>query len=670
MTARVAARQAALTTGLLLVAVYLATAAPSLTFWDASEFATAFATFGIPHPPGTPLYVSLGAAIWRLVPGLSPVQAGTLLSAVATAVACAGAAWIVAESSGQRVLAIIAGTSAGLMGTVWMNATETEVYAVSLLLVAAQLLAAWHAHRTDDDRARVLLMYLAALSIPVHLSALVATPAALLLASTDSQGRVRWWSVATGTVMMFAIIAASRAELIVAGVLLLCAVALHLVARRGRDGSGTLEPVTRRPTSWVPLALVTTLLAWSAVAILLVRARHSPFLNQGDPDTFRRLLDVISRAQYDVAALWPRRAPPWLQLGNIAQYADWQVALSLWNDVTTSWWRTPFTLLALGVGAVGAVAHWRGHRITARVTLLLLVLATVGVCAQLNLRAGPSYGVGVLPAGALHEARERDYFFALAFWVWGLWIGIGACALARRRQVPVALAAVVPLAMCVGSWRAVTRAAWPDRSLASAVAGELLQHVPRNGLLLTAGDNDTYPLWYRQAVDGLRPDVQVVVMSLLPADWYLREGARRAGPFRPDTALAANGVVRAAWLAREKLGVRGAVAVSILVDADARAELGRRAGITCWRRAGMVDIGSVAREVCPPRVDAERSFDSARRLAPFRTAASPRQSPDGMVNAFLDLARCPALAADLAMTGVAAGDSIARGLLDITCNLR
>lgn len=665
MSQRVAAVQAAFFTGLLLVAVYLATAAPSLTFWDASEFATAIATFGIPHPPGTPLYVSLGAAVWRLVPGVSPVQAGTLLSVLATAAACAIAAWLIVQCTGHRRLAVIAGVSAGLMGTVWMNATETEVYSVSLLLVALQLLTAWHAHRSDDDRARVLLAYLAALAIPLHLSVLVVTPSALLLANTDAQGRVRWVSAIAGAVLMAAIIAISMAQLFAAGALMIGAVGVHVVAaRRIAIGAGQ-----RHHTAWILRGVGVTLLACSAVAILLVRARQSPFLNQGDPDTVRRLLDVMSRAQYDVAGLWPRRAPFWLQLGNIVQYADWQVALSLWNDVTPSWWRTPFTLGALLLGGVGAVAHWRGHRITARATVLLLLVATIGVCLQLNLRAGPSYGVGLLPAGATHEARERDYFFALGFWVWGLWIGVGACALVTRLHLRSSLAAIIPLAMCVGSWRAVTRAAWPDRLLTGALAAELLQHVPQNGLLLTAGDNDTYPLWYRQAVDTLRPDVQVVVMALLPANWYFQESAFRSGPFRPDTTVAPIGILRAAWLARQKLAVRGAVAVSILIDAETRAELGRRAGITCWRRVGLVDIGSIARDLCPPRVDAQRSFESARRLAPFLQSPA-RQSPDGMVAAYLDVARCPSLAATVAMIGAPAADSITRGLLDITCNLR
>jgi len=702
---RVAARQSALATGLLLFVIYLATGAPSLTFWDASEFATAIATFGVPHPPGTPLYVATGSALWHLIPVLTPVQAGTLLSALATAGACALAASIITSVSGRRLTGVVAGLCAGVMGTVWMNATETEVYAVSLLSVAAQFAAAWHAHRTDDDRARVLLAYFAALSVPVHLSALVATPAALLLANTDRDGRVRWPSVGGGMLLVGATIALSRAQVWLAAALVAAAIAGSWL--RGPTAS------TARLT-WLRRAGLVTALAWSAATIMLVRAGLSPLLNQGDPDTLARLLDVMSRAQYDVAGFWPRRAPLWLQLGNIVQYADWQVALSLWNDVTPSLWRTPFSVVALLVGAVGAVAHWRTHRSTARALSALMLLATLGVCAQLNLRAGPSFGIGVLPATAIHEARERDYFYALAFWGWGLWIGVGAVALAHRvRAVRVQgvrvlepsrgqspslqdgslegislqgvrvldrsrgqsrvgrtpwLAAIVPALMVAGSWSAVTRAAWPDRRLTTAIAGELLEHVPIDGLLLTAGDNDTYPLWYRQAVDHTRADVQVVVMSLLPADWYLREGARLTGPFAPDTSLAADALTRAAWLVRRKLEVGGAVAVSILVHADTRTALGRMAGITCWRRAGLVDIGSTSPGECLPRVDVDRSLASARRLHPYLVAV-PRQSPDGMVAAFLDVARCPGAAA-LATRAAAARDSATRELLDITCNFR
>lgn len=648
------ARRAAVVAGVLLLLVYAGTGAATLTFWDAAEFATAIGTFGIPHPPGTPLYVAMGSALWRLVPGLSPVQSGTLLSALATSAACAMAAWLTVRITGERLTAIIVAVCAGAMGTVWLNATETEVYSVALLSIVLQLVTASYAHEHDDDRARVLVAYLAALSLPLHLSALVGSPAALLLANTTRTRTVRWAALAGAGCLVLATALLSHAQWIAAAA---CLVAALAMARSRGEG-----------VRWLVPAVVMTVVAWTALLILLVRARQAPFLNQGDPSILPRLLDVVSRAQYDVAALWPRRAPFWLQIGNIGQYADWQVALSLWNDVTPSWWRTPFTLAGGVLGVAGAVAHFRVHRTSAQTLLVLFLLATIGVCLQLNLRAGPSFGVGVLAEGALHEARERDYFFAVGFWCWGLWIGAGTAALCRRLPRGAWLAAIVPLLMIAGNWRAISRAAMPDKAMASAIAGELLHDVPPRGMLFTAGDNDSYPLWYRQVVDSVRPDVQVIVTSLLPANWYFRESATRAIRLTADTTILATPLARAGAIARQQLDRRGAVAVSIILPGPDRAELGRLAGISCWRRFGLVDVGTRS-AICPPRIDGERALESAQRLS-LLTRASPRQRQDGVVAAFQVVARCPSIAAKSAIQGRESLDSTAARLLDITCNLR
>jgi hypothetical protein len=154
----------------------------------------------------------------------------------------------------------------------------------------------------------------------------------------------------------------------------------------------------------------------------------------------------------------------------------------------------------------------------------------------------------------------------------------------------------------------------------------------------------------------------------LPANWYFRESARRAPRLDADTTLTASVVARAGALARQQLDRRGVVAFSIAVPASLRLAIGRIAQVSCWRRVGLVDVGSRAL-LCPPRVDVERTFRSAQRLSSLLVAA-PRQSPDGTVTAFQALARCPSVAAAEAMRGVVATDSATRRLLDITCNLQ
>ena len=503
------------------------------------------------------------------------------------------------------------------------------------------------------------LCFIASLAAPIHLSLLVATPAAVVLAMTTRDGRLAWRELLAAIVIVGATVALCLGAPLIA-VFLLASSMLH--RRLAPVGEGR----------WVRQAVAVTLVGWSALAIMLIRARLSPFLNQGDPDTFLKLYDVLTRAQYDVAGLWPRRAPFWLQLGNIVQYADWQVALGLWNDVTPSWMRTPFTVLALALGGVGARAHWREDRVTARAAVLLMLSATVGVCVQLNLRAGPSYGAGILADSVPHEARERDYFFLLAFWLWGLWIGVGAWAVstapARASSRARRLVLVVPLLMLAGNWPALDRRREPDRSIATVMSGVLLEDVPRNGMLFTAGDNDSYPLWYRQGVDSVRPDVQVVVISLLPANWYLKEMVWRSGGLAVDTTVPRTVLARAARFAQLHLDRRGAVAVSAAVESDTRDALARAAGITCWRRIGLVDIGSRS-PICPPRVHLERAVRADERLTPVLRRRA-RQSTDGTVEAFRELARCPGAAARAGLNDGSAADSATRRLLDITCNLR
>jgi hypothetical protein len=136
------------------------------------------------------------------------------------------------------------------------------------------------------------------------------------------------------------------------------------------------------------------------------------------------------------------------------------------------------------------------------------------------------------------EVRERDYFFIGSFALWGVWVGMGLATLMewfsdwletrepnpeRRwlRATPVLLIALVPL---FGNHLTASR---KGETLARDFAFDLLQSVEPYGVLVTAGDNDTFPLWYAQEVEHIRQDVTVVNLSLANTDWYLRQLERR-----------------------------------------------------------------------------------------------------------------------------------------------
>jgi hypothetical protein len=408
------------------------------------------------------------------------------------------------------------------------------------------------------------------------------------------------------------------------------------------------------------IALAT--LAASALLIMLVRARHDPMLNQGDPSTLTALADVVARRQYDVASLLPRQAPMWMQLANIAQYADWQIALGWGHGIFTTPVRVVCTVAFVALAVAGARALRRDARRLADALLVLVFCGTIGVAAYLNLKAGTSLGWGVLPDSAPHEARERDYFFVLGFWAWGCLAGYGALALVRRRRWPAASALCILLVTLLGNWRVVDRSREPRASAAGVVARALLASAPPRAVLFTAGDNDSYPLWYAQQVEGQRPDVTLVTLSLLPAAWYQAELTRRAAirwedePVPPAHWLHEQVAARVASAARR---AGRPVAATPALTAGERALLGG-----AWRldgvvyRAGSAGTGAVQ----PATLDTVIAREWAARAPPFPSPASALV--DDVAPALLALLACPRLAQPWR------GRAEDRDSLEVKCNLR
>ncbi|MGQ0647120.1 MAG: protein O-mannosyl-transferase family [Gemmatimonadaceae bacterium] len=503
----------------VLLALYAITLAPSVTRWDSGEFLSAVRTLGIPHPPGTPLFVHAARAWSSLLGVLDFTVAVNLGSAVATAVAVALLVRTFLSWAGPGAL-LLSGVCAGSYAAVWQSATETEVYGYAFCLAAVMLAVGDHAGRRWSRRHRLLLAFLAGLAVPLHISALIAGPAAILLSAMDAGGSFSFraslvplagWLVAVGVGT-------------VSPLLTVLGLIVGIAAAFLPSGS---------PSGWrVGDGLVAVLLSLagaSFVLVMLVRAAHDPGVNQGDPSTWHALWDVVGRVQYDVPPLWPRRAPLWLQVGNVVQYADWQVAFGLSDAPGMSLLRTPVTLVFVTLGAVGATVQYRENQRAFRGHTAFLVCASLGAVAVLNLRAGPTYGWGVLPAGAIREARERDYFFAMAFASWGAWAGLGIVTLSRVVNTRVLRRVVWALAFMpvLLNWSATDRRRMPEARLARALGVSLLDAAPANAVLILAGDNDSYAVWYAQQVLGMRSDVVPITVPLLGADWYRKELRRR-----------------------------------------------------------------------------------------------------------------------------------------------
>ena len=139
------------------------------------------------------------------------------------------------------------------------------------------------------------------------------------------------------------------------------------------------------------------------------------------------------------------------------------------------------------------------------------------------------------------EVRERDYFFVGSFAVFGAFVALGLGALMQRivellrdrgdrgqplgRRQPGARAR--PSSRCSGNRITASRA---HETTPRDFAYDILQSVEPYGILITAGDNDTFPLWYAQEVEGIRRDVTLANLSLMNTRWHLRQLRRRQTP--------------------------------------------------------------------------------------------------------------------------------------------
>jgi hypothetical protein len=266
-------------------------------------FAGAAHLLAMLHPPGTPLFFVL-FSVWAKLLSFLPFAAATnLFSSACTAAAVGLTTLWIARATKEPLAGLAAGIAAGAMSTVWQNATETEVYAASLLLSVAAIVAADRAGRTGDARFTLLTAYLLALAVPVHLSALVAAPVAVLLAASRPAGGFdgRTALVLSGVSVATAGVGRMSVSVISAGLVLIL---LAAVPRRDALGGGD----SRRARVGVAVgAVMVACVALSAVA-LIIRSRFDPAINQDNPHTWSQLAYTVAQTPRRCRAVASPRA--------------------------------------------------------------------------------------------------------------------------------------------------------------------------------------------------------------------------------------------------------------------------------------------------------------------------------------------------------------------------
>ncbi|MFA5803324.1 MAG: DUF2723 domain-containing protein [Melioribacteraceae bacterium] len=279
----------------------------------------------------------------------------------------------------------------------------------------------------------------------------------------------------------------------------------------------------------------------SSFVMIIIRANQEPPINMNSPKTFTELESYINREQYGDFPIFKRRYSNEPHQQNI--YTDYSSDLDFllryqlnhmfnrylfWNYIgresfyqDSDWVLSKMLGIPFLIGIFGLFYHFRKDWKMASVFIMMFIfLGYLTVFYQNQQQPQP---------------RERDYFYVGAFFVFSLWIAIGGNALIKilkdnilQKKIlkpiiigfPILCFIAIPFIMLLTNWfehnRARNYVPWD-------YAYNLLQSVAPNAILFTNGDNDTFPLWYIQNVEGVRRDVRVACLSLVNTPWYVKQ---------------------------------------------------------------------------------------------------------------------------------------------------
>ena len=542
--------------------VYVMTMAATVSFWDSGEFISTSFILGIPHSPGTPLYVLVGRVFSMLPVPMTIAQKVNFLSVVFSALAvlmgyCIMVATIRFMYPGLKGACArfmqYAGPFAGSLyltfsDTFWRDATETEVYALSAFVMGlcTWLALEWYRNpaghvetavrkaaargagaearaeiekavddeeRSERSHARglvYLIIYLLALGIGFHLGTILVFGGIFLLfllVREKAFGNVELIIFTFGFAVLMADMTLHRSTgVTIVGLLLFAILVMWSTMTRGR------------------FALVATGLLALGISVhlfLYIRSHLNPAIDEVDPQTWKALYAHLRREQYPPMNIFERKASLGFQLVHFARY--FRAQFQMFGDLKVG----PFNLgqaataIPVALGFLGMAANFARERKSWMLNMVNLLLNSLGLIMFLNFSSS--------------EVRERDYFYGPAFYFFAVFIGIGVTSLLvtvaeyAKSKGREAFGYVVPLgALLILLSILPARHNWftHDRhhdTIPQDYAYNLLAGLAPDAIIFTNGDNDTFPLWYIQCVEHYRTDVRVANLSLLNTDWYIKQ---------------------------------------------------------------------------------------------------------------------------------------------------
>jgi hypothetical protein len=556
------------------IAVYLKTLPPTIVFWDVSEHCTASYFLQVQHPPGSPL-LTLVLRVAAMLPLSADIGVRMILFNVFASCAVIVLLYLITvrfmlmwRSQPATVIdamevygsAAVGALALAFSTTFWFNTIEVETRNTSLLFTALiiWLVLIWYekAEEKHSDLYLLMITFLVGLTAGIHIHGLLGFVVAILLVYLRFYPKTLREFLFSTDIIKFGVVAVLIFMVAYPGIVkwfpsmldsdvfgihsqLWIGVALGLVVAAAYFVWYSTKK-NNRLLNIAALSFLFILLGYSIYATIVIRANAGTPMNQNDPSTLRRLVAYLEREQYGETPLMNRRfslEPD--KLESFKKYtSDWdymwnyQIKHMYWryiawnfigreSDVQDADWRfSQLYGIPFIVGLIGLYYQWKKHQKTAFVMSVFFVLTGLALAIYFNMQEP--------------QPRERDYFFVYSVFAFCVWIGIGTLAIVeevRQRlsamNKPVIvygafalLILLVPGNMLRTNYKPMNRS---GHYLAWDYSYNLLQSVEKDAILITAGDNDTFPLWYLQDVEGIRRDVRIVNLSLGNMDYYIKQ---------------------------------------------------------------------------------------------------------------------------------------------------
>lgn len=543
--------------------VYLRSVAPTTSFWDCGEFIACSRILGVMHPPGAPLYLLIGRIMTMLPFSADIGYRVNLFSVFISSVTVLLMYMIIvqliqrwrgkAKTWEDRIViylsAVFGSLSFAFTDSFWFNAVEAEVYGFSMFFTALVIwLALFWEERSEKSGSILIILfvfYLFGLAIGVHLLNILAFPFVLMIAFFHDNKTVRrlliLLTLQAGIPIFLYILFyqfdpsqinsynAMIAHQDKAGVFLkwfgLIWILVTLIYVYNKD-----KKVFK--IWWIIPLLV--IIGYSLYLLIFIRAGLNPPINENSPTTLQGMSDYLTRKQYGQESMLltflHRKAEFWSYQINMMfnRYFAWQfigkgTTLDYHNRIVEIISFKGLFGLPFLVGLWGTIHHFFKDKKRAFAILGLFFLMGYAIILYLN-QPDP-------------QPRERDYSYVGAFFAFALWIGIGFAGFFEMIEnsikhnriqlkkivyiaVSILLFIAVPLNLYAFNHHSHSR---HGNFVAWDYSHNLLETCEPNSIVFTNGDNDTFPLWYLQEVEGVRKDVKVVNLSLLNTPWYIKQ---------------------------------------------------------------------------------------------------------------------------------------------------